>query len=109
MGDRAALQLPDDAQLLVAGVILDADQGDGVRRAAGHGSVAARKLLATSETTQTRLRTVTSCPSAGASLAVAVASVVVIPPPHGPAVHLAASAGCAMITRLKGSLGRRTR
>ncbi len=37
VGDRAALQLPDDAQLLVAGVVLDADQGDGVLRAAGHG------------------------------------------------------------------------
>ena len=35
MGDRAALQLPDDAQPLVAGVVLDADQRHHVRRPAG--------------------------------------------------------------------------
>ena len=38
VGDRAPLQLPDHAELLVAGVILDADQGDDVGRAAGDGS-----------------------------------------------------------------------
>jgi hypothetical protein len=38
VGDRAALQLPDHAELLVAGVILDAHQGDDAGRAAGDGS-----------------------------------------------------------------------
>ena len=68
VGDRAALQLPDHAELLVAGVVLDADQGHQVRRPAGQGRASRRPpTRTTSAATHCRFRTVTSCPGAGAA------------------------------------------